>query len=365
MNTLKPILGSYAKEDCQFLMQAIETEFVSVEEKEKRIQSGEAHYSEMINKENAPSKEYMALFNQMLGKYEVRLAKEIMSLASKMIIARPDYGMESKPIVVVSLARAGTPIGVLVKRAIEFFGLKAVHYSVSIIRDKGIDTKALDYLTDKYDAESIAFVDGWTAKGVITKELETSVALYNSANETKISDDLFVISDIGGSATYCATMDDYAIPSSILNSTISGLISRTICSDKTEGGFHGCVKYKHLEEHDISNWFVDKIAQNFDYEFANGNATYLCPTIRKEKTKQFVETLMAEQGIDHINMIKPGIAEATRILLRRVPDFIMLKNVKSDDVSHLIQMAKKANVKIIENDAMPFQACAVIKKVTD
>nr|WP_274023783.1 RNA-binding protein [Vibrio parahaemolyticus] len=87
--------------------------------------------------------------------------------------------------------------------------------------------------------------------------------------------------------------------------------------------------------------------------------------MRKEKTKQFVETLMAEQGIDHINMIKPGIAEATRILLRRVPDFIMLKNVKSDDVSHLIQMAKKANVKIIENDAMPFQACAVIKKVTD
>ncbi|MFS1429810.1 cysteine protease StiP domain-containing protein, partial [Vibrio splendidus] len=226
MKELTPILGSYSADDCQFLMQEIETEYVSIEEKERRIQTGESHYSEMINKESVPSDSYMALFTEMLSKYDVRLANEVVSLATKIIAMRPESGSEDVPIVLVSLARAGTPIGVLVKRAVEFLGYNAVHYSISIIRDKGIDEVALKHLTDKYTDESLVFIDGWTAKGVITRELKESVRQFNDKNGTLVAPELFVIADIGGTATVCSTQEDYAIPSSILNSTVSGLISR-------------------------------------------------------------------------------------------------------------------------------------------
>lgn len=365
MNELTPILGSYSEKDCKFLMQEIETEYVSIEEKERRIQSGESHYSEMINKESAPSDSYMALFNEMVDKYDTRLANEVVSLAAKIIAMRSESGLEHTPVVLVSLARAGTPIGVLVNRAIEFLGFASVHYSISIIRDKGIDEVALKYLTDRYKNESIVFIDGWTAKGVITRELQKSVVDFNGKNNTTVKPELFVIADIGGTATVCSTQEDYAIPSSILNSTVSGLVSRTICSEKTSGGFHGCVKYTHLADHDISNDFIERIASNFSMDFASENATYQSCELRRARTENFVNELMASNDIAHINMIKPGIAEATRILLRRVPDYIMVTDINNADVAHLIKLAAERNVSIIENANMPFLACAVIKKVTD
>jgi hypothetical protein len=45
-------------------------------------------------------------------------------------------------VVIASLARAGTPIGVLLLRTLRAQGVPAVHYSISIIRDRGIDRVA-------------------------------------------------------------------------------------------------------------------------------------------------------------------------------------------------------------------------------
>ena len=50
-------------------------------------------------------------------------------------------------VVLVSLARAGTPIGILAKRYIKYkYNLNLPHYTISIIRDKGIDENALKYI---------------------------------------------------------------------------------------------------------------------------------------------------------------------------------------------------------------------------
>lgn len=45
------------------------------------------------------------------------------------------------------MARAGTPVGVIVKHLLEqVFDRTCVHYSVSIIRDRGIDFEALNFI---------------------------------------------------------------------------------------------------------------------------------------------------------------------------------------------------------------------------
>ena len=45
------ITGSYSEQDCRFLLQPIQLEMLSVEEKERQLQSGKKHYSEMISQD--------------------------------------------------------------------------------------------------------------------------------------------------------------------------------------------------------------------------------------------------------------------------------------------------------------------------
>lgn len=355
----QPLVGSYAPEDCLFLLKPVTAQYQTIENKEKLIQLGQLHYSEVIHRELPPSKEYTDLFLKMTGQYKLRLAREIMTLAS-MICERRD-----QEITLVSLARAGTPIGVLLQRTlIKYFEKTSNHYSISIVRDKGIDEMALDYLLNSnYKAESIVFVDGWTAKGVITKELHNSIEKYNQSRNVNVSSDLFVVSDIGGTADVQATFDDYTIPSALMNSTVSGLISRSILNEQIdEGDFHGCVTYTHLEKYDLSNWFVSTImdAMNIDDTAPKSVESKLS---RQQKTKEFIGHIMNEYSVSDINRIKPGIAEATRVLLRRVPDQLLIKDINDINVAHLKRLALEKNVPVTVFKNMPFGACALIKDV--
>jgi hypothetical protein len=132
--------GSYAAGDVNFLLKRADIHFVGVTEKEQLIQSG-AHYSSMLSHEKLPSERYMQLFWEALNNNEERFSKDIATLAVALAERMADQ------IVLVSLARAGTPVGVLLHRALKSMGRDSHHYSVSIIRDKGIDQVALDSRT--------------------------------------------------------------------------------------------------------------------------------------------------------------------------------------------------------------------------
>jgi len=355
---VKTISSSYTDDICKFILQEIKTSYYSVEEKEQLIQSGEFHYSEMLNKESAPSTSYENIFFDYTSKYKLKLAKDIIRLAS---IINNKCG----DITLVSLARAGTPIGILLKKALEqYFQRESSHYTISIIRDRGIDFVALDYLLndENVDPSSLVFVDGRTAKGVITKELKTSISIYNEINHVNLPADLYVVSDFGGVADYCATDQDYPIPSSMLNSTVSGLISRTVWQDPDKGKFHGAVFYKEFLNIDRSNWFINQIVEQFDYVVLDDEE--LSSRSRRNKNmNDFLFDITKTYAIDNINLIKPGIAEATRVMLRRVPQVLIIKNTFSTDIKHLVALAKEANIPIEVNNNMPFQACAIIKPV--
>ena len=361
---MTPVLGSYKKEDCQFLLQTINPNYKTIEDKERLIQTGKMHYSEFINKENPPSSEYVELFLKMTEKYKKRLASEIMSLARLIAENKSGFGEENQdPIVLLSLARAGTPIAVLVYRALKMMNVNAVHYSISIVRDKGIDENALHYVKERYQTKSACFIDGWTAKGVITKELHHSIDQYNKKFGTKFLKDLYVVSDIGGTADHTATFDDYTIPSALMNSTVSGLMSRTMLNEQTKNGFHGCVYYKELEPYDKSVWFIEQIQSEMSLE-SKTEKQLVSKDERRKQSQIFFKSVMQEHNVSDINRIKPGIAEATRVMLRRVPDIIIVNKFGDPNMSHLEQIAKEKNIPILLDENMPIGACAIIKDVT-
>ena len=360
----KPFVGSYSEKDCLFLLKQIEPNFYTVEDKERLIQSGQLHYSQMVSQETKPSTEYEQLFLSLTAQYKQQLANEIMQLAYLIT------DNIKQPVCLVSLVRAGTPIGVLVNRAInEYSTLESVHYSISIVRDKGIDTNALDYLINDLNIkpESIVFIDGWTAKGVITKELKQAVQAYNKIKKVNVSDDLYVVSDIGGTADYSVTLYDYTIPSALMNSTVSGLISRSVINEQISANdFHGCITYQHLEKYDYSNWFINKVSDCFCEE------QYQAPILiseaqrvqRYQQTQRYIKKLMSDYSVGDINRVKPGIAEATRVMLRRVPDTLLVKDKNNENTAHLMRIADEKGIVVIELPEMPFGACALIKDVS-
>ncbi len=352
------ITGSYSQEDCRFLLQPINTPMLSIEEKERQLQSGKKHYSELISQESAPTQRYLDIFNQLVEKYQNRLAQEIANLAHQV------HALKGSQITVVSLARAGTPVGVLLTRALRhYYSAQVTHYSISIVRDRGIDEVALAYIEQAgHPASSIIFVDGWTAKGVITRELKTAIARWNHTHGYQIPDHLCVISDIGGTADIIATTEDYAIPSGILNSTISGLISRSILR-KEYSGFHQCVEYSQLADHDLSLWFVNKIASLFTQYTPQPHTPVSDARQRHHAMQAYIDTLMHRYGIDDINRIKPGIAEATRVMLRRIPRLLLVRDLQDDNVMHLLILAKEKKIAVAEDPEMPFNAAALITKI--
>ncbi len=360
MSFSRPISGSYDPNECQFLLQIIDVPRLSVEEKERQLQAGIKHYSEMVSLESIPSDQYLTVFHELVNRYKHRLAREITDLASQI------HAMKGSMVTLVSLARAGTPVGVLLCRALRYYyGVDVKHFSISIVRDKGIDEEALRFIEQTgRPSESILFVDGWTAKGVITRELKKAITLWNSTSTYQIPDELCVISDIGGCADLVASTEDYCIPSGILNSTVSGLVSRSILL-KDYPGFHQCVLYPELEQHDLSRWFVDQISDLFDKRIMSSSGV-----LQNEQKlnnhamlQAYIQDLMQKYGVADINRIKPGIAEATRVMLRRVPRMLLVRDQSSIDVSHLLVLAQEKEIAILEDTTMPFNAVAIISEV--
>ena len=355
--------GSYNAADTTFLLKPIEMEFVDVATKENLIQSGRHHYSEMISYETAPSEKYTRMFISLTARNKKRLASEIIGLARHIAAER------KTSLSLVSLARAGTPIGALLARALRSLGRSDTrHYSISIIRDRGIDTNALRRIIshDRRPVDGIVFVDGWTGKGVIAGELKQALAAWNAANPERLDPRLYVLSDIGAVADVAATLDDYVIPSGIMNATVSGLVSRSILNGAVgDGDYHGCVYYRHLEPYDRTNWFLDTVSDEFDTAAVTRPLDETARTRRHTEARSFLDRVCADWGVADVNHVKPGIAEATRVLLRRVPEILLIKQLDDPDVAHLRLLAGERGVPVHPVADMPFAATALIKKVVN
>lgn len=368
--------GSYRPEDVIFLLKRLPPlPFVDVAHKEHLIQSGARHYSEMLSPEALPSPRYLTIFEQACAKNLEKMAGDCLTLAA--LIAAQRNG----PITLVSLVRAGTPIGVILKNLLQqVMGREVIHYSVSIIRDKGIDEVALHHILQQgHTPESIVFIDGWTGKGVISQVLEKAITQFNQQHGLKIDAGLYVLSDLAGTAACAASSADYLIPSSILNATISGLVSRSVLNESiSPDDFHGCIYYEQFSAHDLSQKFADQLIAEGVQQAARQQLITLAPNpvpvpvpVPVDKAKvaaisaNFLATTMVRHGITDVNLIKPGIGEATRVLLRRVPRLLILRDPDAPDVAHLQLLATEKSVPWVVDVTLPYQAVSLIQSALD
>lgn len=330
-----PFYGSLRPDDGELLLQVLPAAaMVSVAEKEALIQSGARHYGEMLSPEQLPAPDYLALFHQALSRNGARLAADIQQLAVA-LAARA-----GRQLVLVSLARAGTPLAAVLAHRLRALGVDVAHYSVSIIRDHGIDAAALAHIAERHAAEDVWFVDGWTAKGVIRQELEQSL------RGTAFAPRLCVVADLAGVATLAATHDDYLIPSALLNATVSGLISRTVL---TAQGFHGCLHYRDWQAQDLTRHYIDTLSQC-------SVAATIAPTTSANILATRRAWLSRLQGYQ----IKPGIGEASRALLRRKPQRLLLANGDDDATAHLRWLATASQIPVEIHPELPWAAVAVV-----
>ena len=357
--------GSYKKEDCIFLLKDISSliQEQGNEEREKCIQNG-MHYSEMIPIEYEPSKEYYDLFHSSLKESKTKLALYT-GLMSEKIWKK--YGENT---VLVSLARAGSPIGVLSKRYLnKYYNIDIPHYSISIIRDKGIDVNAIKYILEKHPNGKIQFVDGWTGKGTITNVLKEACNSLKNDFNIELDESLAVIADPAGFSSVYGTREDFLIPSACLNSIVSGLISRTVLRSDiiSETDFHGAKFYDNLVEKDLSNFYVDEISDCFDEVKSIIDTTmkdWTDDVISKMGTKD-VNFIKETFNVTDINFIKPGIGETTRVLLRRVPDIILVDNLNNPNLKHILVLAEEKNVPVKELQLNAYSCCGIIKNLKD
>lgn len=346
--------SSYSEEDVILLLKDI-TGLVSpqsTEEREKLIQSGK-HYSEMLPIEYVPTEKYMKVYYEALESYSKTVAEAVGKLSDKII---ENKGRE---VVLVSLARAGIPIGILVKRYIRYkYSIDVPHYSISIIRGRGIDDNAMKFLLGKYRPEQLLFVDGWIGKGAILNELKKDIKAYKG-----VSSDIAVIADPANVTELCGTHEDILIPSSCLNSTVSGLVSRTFLRSDIIGkdDFHGAVYYGELADSDLSYDFINAIEKEFSME--NNDDGIVIEGQGIDEVREIGKVF----GVDDINLIKPGIGEATRVLLRRVPWKVLIdQRYKGDpQLGHLVRLAEEKNVPVEYYPLTHYKCCGIIKKIAD
>ncbi len=352
--------SSYRDEDVTLLLKDITglVEPQPTEERERLIQSGK-HYSEMLPIEYVPTQKYMEIYEEALEKYAGPTALAVGKLSDRIMRTK------GQDVVIVSLARAGIPIGILVKHYIrQKYQLEVPHYAISIIKGRGIDDNAMKYLLDRYRPQQLLFLDGWIGKGAILNELRKDIETYEG-----VSPDIAVIADPANVTKLCGTHDDILIPSSCLNCTVSGLVSRTFLRDDIIGAddFHGAVYYGELADSDLSYEFIDAIERHFETGCISEEDCTDQDLPDSGHGIDEVRRIAAEFGVDDINLVKPGIGETTRVLLRRVPWKVLIDEKYRDDpeLGHIVRLAGEKNVPIEYHTLRHYKCCGIIRKLAE
>jgi hypothetical protein len=302
----------------------------------------------------------MKLFRQSMATNAVRFTHDLAALAEGLIASVP-----GPPLVLASIARAGTPVGVLLRgRILARTGWAAAdvpHFSLSVIRDRGVDAAAVHWIAARYPADRIRFLDGWTGKGTIAKELRTTLPALSTGAEPG----LWVPLDVCGAAVFAASCEDYLIPSTLLGGTVSGLVSRSVLRSEDIGAddlWHACMELGHLRRYDLSRWLVATLGPVLaDLPvYAAWPLNRSGGVARQQETAATLESTAQEFGITDRNRIKLGIGETVRVLLRRQPRRVLLRPASSPDHAMIRALAAERGVPVEDRTDLPFEAIALI-----
>lgn len=342
--------------DVDVLLERITPIYLSSEERQALIDGGQ-HYNELLSKEAIPDDTIMDLFKSQVHHFGDAMAEMVVTLA------RIIHTCESIP-VLVSLVRAGTPTGILVKRALGLMGVKAPHFSVSIVQGRGFDEVAIEHILSLgYRPEQLIFIDGWTGKGVVRRELSAALKTL-SDRYGAFRDELFVLSDIAGVAEHAATREDVLIPSALLSGPLCGLVSRSLYrGSPNDPQMHGAALLDYMHESDVSQWFVDTMMSRLESALARFNAEIQVRPAEEAQAQMSVilRDFSSYYGVSSVDKIKPGIGESSRLFIRKVPKALIIKDSKDPQVKHLIQQAIQKKTPVYFRPSMFCRAITIME----
>jgi PELOTA RNA binding domain/Phosphoribosyl transferase (PRTase) len=198
------------------------------------------------------------------------------------------------------------------------------------------------------------------------RELGDAVAAANEELATHFSAELAVLADPGACVRTFGTRDDFLIPSACLNSTVSGLVSRTVLNTAilAPGQFHGAKFYRDLAASDVSAHFLDAIARRFP-DVAEDVARDWPAMQRADREPTWagwadVEALSARYGIGDVTLVKPGVGETTRVLLRRVPWAVLARPDAGRELDHVRLLAEQRGVPVHDVPDLSYRCVGLI-----
>lgn len=254
-----PSFGTFEPDEVGWLLSDLSPHTLETPtgERERAVRDGRLHYSETLPEEHLPTREYEELFRRVLARSAPDVARMVGRLTDRVLDTRGPGA------VLVSLARGGTPVGVLMHRwADRVRGVDLPHYAMSVIRDRGLDRVALDALTARWDPASLVFVDGWTGRGGIVDEVAASVGDYRRETGTSLDPAVAALTDPAHCTAVHGTRADVLIPSACLNATVSGLVSRTVRRPDLvgAGAYDGAKFYVELGAADRTRDLLDAVS---------------------------------------------------------------------------------------------------------
>ena len=96
---------------------------------------------------------------------------------------------------------------------------------------------------------------------------------------------------------------------------------------------------------------------------ANQIPASIIPNNSRRFPNDFYSGLANHYGISHYNYIKPGIGEATRVLLRREAHLLLLRDSDSEATRHLRWLAESKSIPLAVFSDLPYRAAALIKEI--
>ena len=129
--------------------------------------------------------------------------------------------------------------------------------------------------------------------------------------------------------------------------------------------FHGAKYYKEWLDHDLSNHYIDVISSNYANiaESAPIESERLLALNNHASWKGMtdIQSIQSDFEITNKNLIKPGVGETTRVLLRRIPWKILVDRMDNPNIKHILLLAKDRNVPVEQYAGLTYSCCGIIK----
>ncbi|GLZ45361.1 phosphoribosyltransferase [Actinomycetospora sp. NBRC 106375] len=349
-----PAFGTFAPDEVGWLLSDVSDAPLETPraERETAIDAG-VHYAETLPEESAPSPAYARVVAAALERSSGSVATAVGVLAERVLALRGPRA------VLVSLARAGTPVGVLVRRwAVRERGVALPHYAVSVLRGRGLDRAALDALVAAHDPAALVFVDGWTGTGGILDEVAADLARYAEETGVVVDPTVAVLADPAHRAAVHGTRDDLLVPQACLDATVSGLVSRTVARADllAPGAYHGAKYYAGG---------LDRTARFLD-AVSVGSAPVVpgASSPPDGRGPRYLAALGRELGG---RRARPGIGETTRALLRRDPEAVLIARDADEDLDPVRHLCRERGVAVrelpgcLDGIAAPYRCVGVLR----